>query len=243
MYKEPLFLEFVSWVAWKSPCSHVSFKTNQKIQAPKIQFLSRKTSLQIQTPKRTVQHPSKPTNITNSSLLPSFRRHSSTTTNSFVMEEEAAATAKPRPSSKKKLYNGKMRLRRKPLADITHLCNIYNASLPSHLPITSATPNPNSRKRKAIAVREEEVQVVTCGSSSNSNSKSPRMDFRWSTLPLSLCLMQITINILFCSSYRKIKMKCKFTWINTLFFSPLFVAISQVSGTKISFWNSIFAPL
>ncbi|KAM1166062.1 hypothetical protein ACFX2G_025842 [Malus domestica] len=98
-----------------------------------------------------------------------------------------AATANPKPmpapgncrwsSSKKKLCDDKMGLRRKPLADIT---NLYNDSLPSHLLIIatvafcSAVYAQNSRKRKAVGVRDEEVQV----SAGSFNSKSLRMGFR-----------------------------------------------------------------
>ncbi|CAN6706717.1 unnamed protein product [Malus baccata var. baccata] len=97
----------------------------------------------------------------------------------------ATANSKPMPapgncrwsSSKKKLCDDKMGLRRKPLADIT---NLYNDSLPSHLLIIatvafcSAVYAQNSRKRKAVGVRDEEVQVAA----GSFNSKSLRMGFR-----------------------------------------------------------------
>lgn len=98
-----------------------------------------------------------------------------------------AVTANPKPmpargncrssSSKKKLCDDKMGLRRKPLADITTL---YNDSLPSHLLIIatvafySAVYAQNSRTRKAVGVRDEEVQAAA----GSFNSKSLRMGFR-----------------------------------------------------------------
>ncbi|CAL9011679.1 unnamed protein product [Prunus brigantina] len=79
-------------------------------------------------------------------------------------------------SSSKKCYK-KMRLRRKPLADITNLYiysdnNSVQSSL-AHLPSpTLSFSSSNSKKRKSIREGDSTVQAT------KSNSKSLRMGFR-----------------------------------------------------------------
>ncbi|CAN6700574.1 unnamed protein product [Malus baccata var. baccata] len=84
-----------------------------------------------------------------------------------------AATAKPRPSSKKKLYNGKMRLRRKPLA-LQYLQRF-----------TSISSSDHQRNTKSKFQEKKSNRGSGGGGGSSkpaeaapTNSKSLRMDFR-----------------------------------------------------------------